>query len=106
MKIYYEDGSIVNPFGYTIKEVNQNRNISYASKAVYSYLASFAGSKYKCWPPQNLICLDLGMSRPTLSKCLHELEANNIIRIEKNTAEVKGQFSNNIYHLLIKVEDD
>lgn len=93
-------GIPINSKGYgTIpKLVMQDRDISIGAKAVYAYFNSFAGGGDQCFPSRSLICADLGISIPTLSKYLQELKDSGYIYYEQ--VKENGRFSHNIYTLL------
>ena len=90
---------IVHDTGYGLipKSIMRNKDISIQAKAIYSYLASFAGTTGKAFPSVNLMLGELGISKDTFYKYRNELEELGVITIVKERTE--GQFTKNVYHL-------
>lgn len=85
-------------YGLVPRKVMRDKNLSSQAKAVYAYLASFAGNTGKAFPSTDLMANELGISRNTLFKYLKELRELGAITVERETTEygIKGK---NIYYL-------
>jgi DNA-binding transcriptional ArsR family regulator len=68
------------------------------AKVVYSMLLSYAWNNDRVFPGQERMGKDLGMSTPTVSRAIHELEDNDLLEIER-----RGQGKTNIYILKARV---
>lgn len=87
-------------FGYGLipREIMRDKNISIQAKALYSYLASFAGNSGKAYPSVELMLSELGITRNTFYKYLKELKESNAVLVKKERTE-QGTFERNIYYL-------
>ena len=85
-------------FGIVPKQVMKDSNLSIQSKAVYSYLCSYAGNKDTAFPSIPLITYELNISKDTFYKYMNELKDK--LYIETFQAKENGQFSHSIYRLL------
>ncbi|MDD3040453.1 helix-turn-helix domain-containing protein [Bacteroides sp.] len=85
-------------YGMISQNIMRNPFITTKAKALYSYLASFAGAENTAFPGRNLICHELGLNKDTLSKYNWELQCWQIIEIEKTRGQ-NGQWENNNYIL-------
>ena len=83
-------------YGYLPKAVMKCQNLSIKSKAVYSYLISYAGREGIAYPSRKLMCYDLKISQDTLNKCINELVSQKLIA--KVQQRDKNRFSKNEYH--------
>ena len=72
--------------------------ISANAKVVYSMLLSYAWNNDRVFPGQDRMGEDLGLSTPTISRAIHELEDNELLEIER-----RGQGKTNIYLLKFRV---
>ncbi len=91
-------------YGYLPKAVMKSQNLSIKSKAVYSYLISYAGREGKAYPSRKLMCYDLKISQDTLNKCINELVSQNLIaKVQKRD---KNKFSKNEYHFNYHMHPD
>ena len=72
--------------------------LSANAKVVYSMLLSYAWNNDRVFPGQDRMGDDLGMSTPTVSRAIHELEENDLLEIER-----RGQGKTNIYVLKFRV---
>jgi DnaD/phage-associated family protein len=88
----------VNEKGYcTIgKMVIQDKRLNKISKLIYVYLKCFTNKENISFPPKNMICADLNISKNTFEKYIKELVSTGYITIRKN--RVGGKFSNNTYY--------
>src|SRR3954453_12273128 len=72
--------------------------ISANAKVVYSMLLSYAWNNDRVFPGQERMAKDLGLSTPTISRAIHELEEYDLLEIER-----RGQGKTNIYILKFRV---
>ena len=84
-------------YGFIPKAVMQDKNLSIATKAVYSYFCSFTGAGDSCFPTRKKICFDLNISNDSLSKYLQQLVNNGYLQIKQ--IKENGRFSHNVYTL-------
>ncbi len=68
--------------------------LSFAAKAVYSKLLSYAWSNNRVFPGEDTMAEDLGTSQPTVSRALGELEGDGWLEIVR-----RGQGKTNVYIL-------
>lgn len=84
-------------YGLIPKRIMRDKNLSIQSKAIYSYLASFAGNTGQAFPSVSLMLGELDISRDTFYKYRNELEEVGAITIKKERSV--GKFERNIYLL-------
>jgi len=84
-------------YGLIPRQIMRDQELSIQSKAIYAYLASFAGNTGKAFPSVSLMLRELGVSKDTFYKYMGELERKGAIAITKEREQ--GRFSKNIYHL-------
>lgn len=85
-------------YGLIPKRIMRDRNLSLQAKAIYSYLASFAGNTGMSFPSTKLMAGELGISKDTLFKYLKELRESNAISVKRERGR-DGTFERNIYYL-------
>ena len=89
------DGVMSKGYGTIPKLVMQHEDLSVEAKAIYAYLASYAGAGDTAYPSVSIMCKHLGMSRDRFYRHRKALLENDFIRITKNQNE--GGWSNNLY---------
>lgn len=72
------------------------------AKAVYAYFCSFAGAGDTCFPSREKMCIDLAITKNTLSKYITQLVKNGYITVEQ--IKENGRFSRNVYTLCGEVQ--
>ena len=92
-KVYNDTG-----YGLVPRSIMRDSELSFQAKAIYSYLASFAGNTGRAFPSTSLMSKELDMSRDTLFKYLKELKEKKVITVERERTD-KGTFDRNIYYL-------
>lgn len=87
-------------FGYGIvpRDIMRSKELPSQSKAIYSYLSSFAGSSWKAFPSVSLMMDELGMSENTFYKYMKVLRDTGAVIVERESAD-GGKFGKNIYYL-------
>lgn len=99
-EVKIENNSILSSgYGLIPRTIMRDKSISIGAKGLYSYLASFAGSKLVCYPTRDTIMDELKIAKNTFNKYLKELQENGYIIIERNRSN-NGTLTNNIYHLI------
>lgn len=95
------EGIFENGYGFISKKIMQDRDLSIASKGIYSYLCSYSGKGNDVFPSRKKICYDLNISNDTLGKYLKELQEKGYIKVshEKNN----GKFLNNVYKICLNL---
>lgn len=84
-------------YGIAPKLVMRDKKLSIEAKAIYAYIASFAGGKDTAFPRVKTVCEDLGISENRFFSHRKALVDRGYITIEKNRKG--GKFQNNIYIL-------
>lgn len=84
-------------YGTVAKAVMQSQDISISAKALYAYFCSFTGAGCSCFPSQQKISFDLGVSKDSLNKYIRELKEAGFLKVEQE--KTNGRFSRNIYTL-------
>lgn len=85
-------------FGFVYKKVMKDRRVPIESKAIYNYIASYAGAGNTAFPGWKLISYDLKISKDRYYRFMRYLKAYGYITIrQKKNAD--STFSNNIYTL-------
>ena len=90
-------------YGYIPKSIMKFRYISIQAKAVYAYIASYAGKNGLSYPGRELMCYDLGISQDSINKYLKELVMYDII-YKKQQRQEGNKFANNLYKLNYNLE--
>ena len=89
------DGVMSKGYGTIPKLVMQHEDLSIEAKAIYAYLASFAGAGDTSYPSVSIMCKHLGISRDRFYRHRKTLLENDFIRITQHQNE--GGWSNNLY---------
>ena len=76
----------------------RNPDLSVGSKTVYALFLSYAWNNNYCFPGQQRLATDIGMSIGSVNSFIKELEACGLIDIER-----RGQGKTNIYVINDKV---
>ena len=94
-EIRYDTG-----FGLIHRNIMRDKELSIESKAIYSYISSFAGVGMVAYPGISLMCNELNISEKRFHKYKKELLDKGYLSIER---ESKGKgFSKNVYTLHVK----
>jgi hypothetical protein len=70
----------------------RNPEISVGAKTVYSLLLSYAWHNDLCFPGQERLARDMGLTRPRVTQLLNELQEVGLIQIDR-----RGQGKTNFY---------
>jgi hypothetical protein len=70
----------------------RNPEISVGAKTVYALLLSYAWHNNLCFPGQDRLAEDMGLTRPRVTQLLNELQQFELIEIER-----RGQGKTNFY---------
>lgn len=84
-------------YGFIPRSIMRNKNLSLQAKAIYSYLASFAGNTGKAFPSVSLMLSELKLSKDTYYKYIDELKESGAIQVKQERSN--GVFGRNIYYL-------
>lgn len=92
--------TLVHDTGYGIisRKVMRDKNLSIESKAIYSYLISFAGTSNRAFPSVELMLEELDISRTRFYKYMKELKDNGFVKVEQE--KENNRFKRNIYYLI------
>ena len=89
------EGILKKGYGISPKLVMQDPNLSIEAKAIYAYMASFAGNGVQAFPSISKACKDLNVSKNRFLKHRKQLIESGYITVKKERKE--GKFDNNIY---------
>lgn len=92
-------------YGLCPQMVFRDGRLEAGAKAIYGYLASFAGAGMTAFPSQDLMLKELKMSRPTYTKHLKQLQALGYVRVERRRNK-RNEYMSNIYELVREPEID
>jgi hypothetical protein len=85
--------------------VLQDKRLSFGARLVYAVLLSYAWQEDSCFPGQDRMAGDLGVTRKAVSGYLQELKRNEYISWER-----RGLGKTNVYYILdykpLKIEAD
>ena len=73
-----------------------NSNLSHRARSVYMYLKDRADSEGRCWPAIRTIALELGLSRSTVKRALHDLERHGYLK-KASRQRANGSSTSNLY---------
>lgn len=91
----YETDVLVSGYGINPKLVMKDKDLTIEAKAIYAYIASYAGAGKTAYPSVDLICSDLNIGKESFQKHRKCLIEKGYLIIEKVTQ--KGRFTNNLY---------
>ena len=92
-----------NGYGLIPKNVTRDKELTMESKAIYGYLASFAGSGGYCYPSKELMISELGTTEKRFNKNIKLLKEHGYIKVHKRR---KGNRNDsNLYELLMDIRD-
>ena len=74
----------------------RSKTISPGAKLAYSGLLSYAWNKDNCFPGQDKLGDDIGVTRQTVNEYIRELRTKGFIRVTR-----RGQGRSNLYELLV-----
>ena len=86
-------------YGLCPQMVFRDARLEPGAKAIYGYLASFAGVGMTAFPSQRLMLEELKMSRPTYSKHLKQLQAYGYVKVERRKNS-RNEYMSNVYELV------
>lgn len=90
-------------YGLIPKKISRDKEITMEAKAIYGYLASFAGSGGYCYPSKELMISELGTTEKRFNKNIKLLKERGYIKIHKRR---KGNRNDsNLYELLMDIRD-
>ena len=84
--------------GFTMvpNSILRAKKLSPGAKLAYSGLLSYAWEKDNCFPGQDRLGEDLGVTRQTVNEYIKELRTKGLIRVRR-----RGQGRSNLYELLV-----
>ncbi|MFZ5424903.1 MAG: helix-turn-helix domain-containing protein [Patescibacteria group bacterium] len=99
-----------------VANVLSNKNIPSGAKLLLEYLIKKLGGKDHCWPSQELISTDLGLSVRQIRRLVRILEKEKLLKVKrggvvhvankKNGTERKIGVRSNIYYLEGLIRDN
>ena len=75
-------------FGFVAHSVLTDPKLSPTAKGVYALLASYAGSDPACYPSQERLAVDMGLSTRSIRNALHEL--GQVIEVQRGGGSGKA----------------
>ena len=90
-------------YGLIPKKISRDKVLTMEAKAIYGYLASFAGSGGYCYPSKELMISELGTTEKRFNKNIKILKEHGYIKVHKRR---KGNRNDsNLYELLMDIRD-
>jgi hypothetical protein len=83
-------------YGFISKMVMRDKQLTVEAKAIYSYIASFAGNGNTAYPSVDLICDELQIGKDRFQKHKKYLLEKGYLVIQRGAA-TNGKFGNNLY---------
>ena len=77
----------------------RNPQLSVGAKVVYAMFLSYAWNNQSCFPGQDRLAEDLGMTRPRVTQLISELEDLGFVTIQR-----RGQGKTNLYTIHFQVK--
>ena len=99
------EGIMSQGFGLSPKIVMRDKRLTVEAKAIYSYIASFAGAGSQCFPGRDLMLEELDISPKRYYKHLQLLVECDYLRIEREIDD-NGWKGRNIYTLVAHPDSD
>jgi DNA-binding MarR family transcriptional regulator len=93
--VVVQDAALKTGFVQLPNFILTDKELSAYAKLSYALLLSYAWQKDSCFPGQERMANDLGVSRQYLSKALKELQGHSYISIER-----RGLNKTNVYTIL------
>ena len=99
--IILEGADVLSARGFTQvpNHVLECGRLSAGAKLTYAMLLKYAWENDYCFPGQDRLAGDMGVSRQTANKYIQELQKKDYVRIKR-----QGQGRPNVYTLKLKVE--
>lgn len=89
-------------YGIVYQGVLTNSEITIEAKAVYAYLAGYAGVSDECFPSISLICKELGISKTRLYRHMNLLvDAGVVTKTQTYNGNIKGKVVYRITHNIV-----
>ncbi|MGH7993064.1 MAG: helix-turn-helix domain-containing protein [Limisphaerales bacterium] len=79
----------------------KDANISVGAKVAYAMFLSYAWHNDSCFPGQDRLAQDMGMTRPRVTQLIAELEAGGLVTIQR-----RGQGKTNLYTIHFQVNSN
>ena len=81
----------------------RDSKISVGAKVAYAMFLSYAWHNDSCFPGQDRLAEDMGMTRPRVTQLINELEAAGLVTVQR-----RGQGKTNLYviHFQVKQAGD
>ena len=90
-------------YGLIPKVITRDKELTMEAKAIYAYLASFAGSCGHCYPSKELMLSELGTTERRFNKNMNLLKEHGYVKVHKRR---KGNRNDsNLYELLMDLRD-
>ena len=90
------EGILSMGYGIIPKKIMKDTELTIESKAIYAYIASYAGNGNSAFPSVSLICKDLDISENRFHRHKNPLIEHGYITIERER-NTKGTFDKNVY---------
>ena len=74
-------------------------NLSTGSKIAYAMFLSYAWHNESCFPGQDRLAKDMGVTRPRVTQLISELEKAGLITVQR-----RGQGKTNVYQIHFRVK--
>lgn len=93
---------LANGFTQVPNFILKDSNLSIGAKVTYAMFLSYAWHNDSCFPGQDRLAEDMGLTRPRVTQLIAELEGAGLITIQR-----RGQGKTNLYtiHFQVKAKD-
>ncbi|MFV0516586.1 MAG: helix-turn-helix domain-containing protein [Aminipila sp.] len=93
------EGIMAQGYGLNPKIVMRDKRLTTTAKAIYAYIASFAGGGNQAFPNRDLMIEELQINKNTYYKHMKILTDTDYIKIERTKGQ-NGSFDKNIYTIV------
>ena len=99
LKLITENPIVRGGFTQVPNFILKDSNLSLGAKVAYSMFLSYAWHNDSCFPGQDRLAEDMGMSRSRVTEFVSELEKAGLIKIQR-----RGQGKTNLYSIHFQVK--
>ena len=90
-------------YGLIPKKITRDKNLTLEAKAIYAYLASFAGANNSCYPGKKMMISELSTTEKRFDKNIKILKEYGYIKVYKRRN--RNRNDSNLYELIMDTRD-
>ena len=90
-------------YGLIPKKITRDKNLTLEAKAIYAYLASFAGANNSCYPGKKMMISELSTTEKRFDKNIKILKEYGYIKVYKRRNGNRND--SNLYELIMDTRD-